>query len=175
MAETQFFKRYRMEIPLGEFPLPQAVLPEGYFWREWHISDLERHAATKFRSFRDELDAEVFSDIARQERFLELTTWLISYARQEEFPQDCGTIQGIGAAGESGAIQNIGVVPEHRGLGLGRALLLKSLEGFRMSGVKRVVLEVTASNLIAVELYRQLGFRITRTMYRTAPIEESGL
>ena len=62
------------------------------------------------------------SDIARQERFLKLTTWLISYAQQDEFPQDCGTIQGIGASGESGAIQNIGVVPEHRGLGLGRAL-----------------------------------------------------
>ena len=188
MAETQFFKRYRMEIPLGEFPLPQAVLPEGYFWREWHISDLERHAATKFRSFRDELDAEVFSclgeyygclrlmsDIARQERFLAHATWLISYACQDEFPQDCGTIQGIGAAGESGAIQNIGVVPEHRGLGLGRALMLKSLEGFLQAGVKRGVLEVTASNLIAVELYRPLGFRITRTMYRTAPIEESRL
>ena len=59
--------------------------------------------------------------------------------------------------------------------GLGRALVMKSLEGFFSARVMRVVLEVTASNVTAVELYRSLGFRITRTMYRVAPIEESAL
>ena len=52
---------------------------------------------------------------------------------------------------------------------------MKSLEGFFSARVMRVVLEVTASNVTAVELYRSLGFRITRTMYRVAPIEESAL
>ena len=86
-------------------------------------------------------------------------------------PDDCGTIQGIAVSDQLGSIQNIGVVPEHRGQGLGRALILKSLAGFALARMKRVVLEVTASNLVAVELYRGLGFRITRTMYRVAPVE----
>ena len=188
MAEQQFFKRYRMEIRLDENLVASAVLPEGYIWREWNEADIERHALTKFRSFRDELDAEVFSclgeyygclrlmsDIASQETFLGPATWLVCRVGQGELPQDCGTIQGIGVSDQFGSIQNIGVVPEHRGLGLGRALVMKSLEGFLSARVKRVVLEVTASNVTAVELYRSLGFRITRTMYRVAPIEESAL
>lgn len=186
MTDLQYFKRYRMEIRLEETPIPSPILPEGYFWREWHHSDVERHALTKFRSFRDELDAEVFSclgeyygclrlmsDISHQENFLAATTWLITSLGNDKLPQDCGTIQGIGVSEQLGSIQNIGVVPEHRGLGLGRALVTKSLEGFLLSRVKRVVLEVTASNIAAVELYRSLGFRVTRTMYRISPIEES--
>ena len=61
MVEQQFFKRYRMEIRLDETPVASPVLPEGYIWREWNESDIERHALTKYRSFRDERDAEVFS------------------------------------------------------------------------------------------------------------------
>ena len=186
MMDVQFFKRYRMEIRLEETPLPSVELPEGYFWKEWHDSDVERHALTKFRSFRDELDAEVFSclgeyygclrlmsDISRQENFLAPATWLVCWAGTGQLPQDCGTIQGIGVSEQLGAIQNIGVVPEHRGVGLGRALVIKSLEGFLSCRVKRVVLEVTANNVTAVDLYRSLGFRVTRTMYRVAPIEET--
>ena len=186
MADVQYFKRYRMEIRLEETPLPLAVLPEGYYWQEWNESDVERHALTKFRSFRDELDSEVFaclgeyygclrlmSDIAKQENFLAPATWLVCCGSTNHLPQDCGTIQGIGVSDQFGSIQNIGVVPEHRGLGLGRALVLKSLEGFGLARVKRVVLEVTASNRNAIELYQSLGFRIIRTMYRLSPIEES--
>ena len=112
-------------------------------------------------------------EISRQETFLAPATWLISWQSDGNSFQDCGTIQGLALTEQLGSIQNIGIVPEHRGLGLGRALVEKSLEGFRMAGIRRVVLEVTASNQLAVELYRSLGFRTTRTMYRVAPIEES--
>lgn len=186
MSEVQYFKRYRMEIRLDEISLPDVRLPEGYFWRSWNPADIERHALTKFRSFRDERDAEVFSclgeyygclrlmtDIAQQESFLASATWLVCRDAAENPPEDCGTIQGIGVSDQLGSVQNIGVVPEHRGQGLGRALVLKSLHGFCEAGNRRVVLEVTASNSTAVELYLSLGFRVVRTMYRISPIEES--
>jgi ribosomal protein S18 acetylase RimI-like enzyme len=186
LADKQFFKRYRMEIRLDETSIPEAVLPDGYFFQEWCESDLERHALTKFRSFRDEVDSEVFSclgeyygclrlmsDIANQENFLRPATWLVGCAEQAGIPQDCGTIQGIGLTEQLGSIQNIGVVPEHRGLGLGRALLLRSLAGFQSADIKRVVLEVTAGNQTAVDLYRDVGFRVIRTMYRVAPVDET--
>ncbi len=186
MSDTQYFKRYRMELLLEVIPDPGIVLPAGYFWTEWNEADVERHALTKFRSFRDELDAEVFpclgdyygclrlmNEISQQETFLGPATWLISWSDGSGPAQDCGTIQGMAVTDQLGSIQNIGIVPEHRGLGLGRALILKSLEGFRLARLKRVVLEVTAHNVAAVELYRSLGFRIMRTMYRVAPVEES--
>lgn len=186
MSDTQYFKRYRMEILLDEQAIPPAVLPGGYLWREWNEADVERHALTKFRSFRDELDAEVFSclgeyygclrlmtEIAQQENFLGPATWLICWDAGNSPPIDCGTIQGMSISEQLGSIQNIGVVPEHRGMGLGRALVLKSLAGFQLARLKRVVLEVTANNLAAVDLYRSLGFRIMRTMYRMSPVEPS--
>jgi len=184
MSDMQYFKRYRMELPLDT--LPPAVLPDGYVWCEWNESLLERHALTKFRSFRDEMDAEVFSclgeyygclrlmnEIAQQEAFLAPATWLLTWLPKNGLPQDCGTIQGMAVTQQLGSIQNIGVVAEHRGLGLGRALILKSLEGFQLARLKRVVLEVTANNRAAVDLYRSLGFRVMRTMYRVAPVEPS--
>ena len=63
-------------------------------------------------------------------------------------------------------IQNLGVLPEYRGLGLGRALLLKALHGFCRLGLMRGSLEVTARNKRAVRLYHRAGFNIKKTIYR---------
>ena len=83
----------------------------------------------------------------------------------------CGTIQGICRTGDrKGSVQNFGVVPEHRGRGLGTVLLQKSLEGFRAAGVFRVTLEVTAKNQDAQRLYQRLGFRRLRTVYKVAEV-----
>ena len=94
---------------------------------------------------------------------------MVAFQPEPSWPaDDCGTIQGITRSGGIGAIQNVGIVPEHRGQGLGRAIVLKALEGFWHSGHATAVLEVTAENRVAVGLYRSLGFRITRVLYREA-------
>lgn len=176
-----YVKRYRMEIGLFRAELPPAVLPEGYVWTRWTESLMDRHALVKYDSFRNEIDAQVFPclgdplgcqrlmrDIARQQRFLPSCTWLISHFNDESCElYDCATIQGIVSNSVFGAIQNVGVIPEYRGIRLGRALVLKSLEGFRSAKLSRVYLEVTARNRPAVELYRSLGFEVVRTLYKT--------
>src|SRR5207249_2150897 len=83
----------------------------------------------------------------------------------------CGTVQGVCTAVGVGAIQNLGIVPEHRGRGLGTALLLRALHGFAEVGLKRAYLEVTASNQGAIRLYRWLGFRKTRTLYKAVDLQ----
>ena len=184
-ARMLYFKRYRMEIDLANTPIPPSVLPDGYVWGEWDEADVERHAITKHRSFRDEVDSEVFpslgeyfgclrlmNEICQQDSFLGPATWLIVYRGQGGMAEDCGTIQGLGPTELTGSIQNVGVVPEHRGLGLGRALVLKALEGFVLARRQRVILEVTAGNRPAVDLYRSIGFQLVRTMYRAVPLEE---
>ena len=176
----KYVRRFRMEIVVAGIDLPDAILPPGYLWQAWNASLLDRHASVKYRSFCSELDSQVFpcladvsgcrrlmSEISTQETFIPQATWLI--AREDDFafdPPDCATIQGVRQRGDMGAIQNVGVVPEHRGFGLGRCLVLKALAGFREAGVRRVYLEVTASNRTAINLYRSLGFRLTRTMYK---------
>jgi ribosomal protein S18 acetylase RimI-like enzyme len=169
-----------MEIGVAGIDFPEPTLPRGYVWLAWESGLLERHALVKQRSFCDELDSQVFpclgevsgcrrlmSEISGQEAFLPEATWLIAWTLGScGEPTDCGTIQGVRPQSTTGAVQNVGVIPEHRGAGLGRCLMLKALAGFRDAGVRRVYLDVTASNLAAINLYRSLGFRLTRTTYK---------
>jgi GNAT superfamily N-acetyltransferase len=180
-----YIRRFRMEIDMGATPPAQPVLPDGFRWVAWHPSVLSRHAAVKYHSFRDEIDSRVFpclgdfagckrlmQEIVRQSTFLANATWLITHdAADWGDLADCGTIQGLAHSGYLGAIQNVGVTPQHRGLGLGRALVLKALHGFRGAGLDRVYLEVTGDNAPAVELYRSIGFALIRTMYKAVEPE----
>ena len=179
-----YFKRYRMEMDLATFQWVPPELPDGYALCPWDESLLEAHADTKFRCFRYEIDAHVFpslghldgclrlmGEIARGEEFVPQATWLVEFhSSTHRRPERCATIQGIRGRRDSGSVQNVGVVPEHRGLGLGTYLLVQSLRGFRETGLRRVSLEVTARNIAAQRLYRRLGFRTTRVVYKAAEV-----
>jgi ribosomal protein S18 acetylase RimI-like enzyme len=99
-------------------------------------------------------------NIASRATFVPEATWLIAGPFGA-----CATVQGLRDKYQ-GAIQNLGVVPDHRGRGLGKLLLLEALHGFRRAGLRAAYLEVTARNEPAVQLYRRCGFRATRTIYK---------
>ncbi len=173
---VSYFKRYKMEIDLDGLPLP--TWPQGFQAVAWRADLLETHADVLARSFHAEIDALVFpslgsragcislmSEIARRRAFIPEATWL---AVGPDGP--CGTIQALRERGVLGAIQNIGIVPAWRGRGLGRALLLQSLAGMFQTGLGRALLEVTAHNESAVRLYRALGFRRCRVVYKAIPV-----
>jgi len=185
MTGLTYHKRFRMELDLrGSLPcVPEP--PDGYYLLPWDDGLLFHHAEVKYHSFRDQIDCDVFPNLASQDGCLKLmqairrrpgflpgATWLV--AHEIDY---CGTIQGVRDANGFGAIQNVGVTPEHRGRGLGRLLLLHALRGFKSAGVHRAVLEVTAGNAGATALYRQIGFRARRTVYKPvltspAPVAE---
>ena len=101
-------------------------------------------------------------------------TPVVDGADQPELDWDyCGTIQGIGDENRCGSIQNLGVTPEHRGVGIGRCLLLKALEGFWQAGMRVASLEVTSQNELAYEMYRRLGFRRVKTVYKAVDVAYS--
>jgi ribosomal protein S18 acetylase RimI-like enzyme len=150
------------------------TLPVEFVWVPWDESTLLDHADVKFRCFQGELDARIFPNLATHDGcvqlmelirakpgFMPAATWLIadSYGC-------CATVQGVRDEGAVGGIQNLGVLPSHRGCGLGRALLLKALREFRLAGLKRARLEVSARNRRAVRLYHDVGFIATATLYR---------
>jgi hypothetical protein len=194
MRQYDYFKRYRMEIDLRRPPtgiadhagrLLPAHLPPGCHWLPWHDSLLDTHAEVKALSFLDELDATVFPCLGSLAGCLDLmaairgrpgfcpqATWLAGAVGDDTaLARGCvATIQGLVDDSGLGAIQNVGVVADHRGRGIGRALLLKALAGFASVGVRRVFLEVTARNEPAVRMYRTLGFRCTRTTYRAVRV-----
>ena len=178
--DSTYFKRFRMEVDLG-VPRFAAALPAGYRFVPWNEALLDAHARTKFRAFRDEIDAAVFPclgeldgcrrlmhEIRGKAGFLPLATWLVARGTSPADLQWCGTIQGVIDGHGVGMIQNVGVVPGHRGLGLGTCLVERALAGFRARGLRAASLEVTVDNGGAVRLYQRLGFRRTRTIYKAS-------
>jgi ribosomal protein S18 acetylase RimI-like enzyme len=168
-----YFKRFRMEVELRDVP-PPPPLPDGFFWVPWDENLVDVHADVHYRAFCAEIDSALFPcfgdragcqnllrEIRRKPGFLPQATWLVACAET-----CCGTVQGVCDRAGYGAIQNIGVIPRYRGLGLGAALLLQALDGFRSCGLERVYLEVTADNDGAVRLYHRLGFRKMKTVYK---------
>ncbi|MBN2477168.1 MAG: GNAT family N-acetyltransferase [Pirellulales bacterium] len=182
-----YFKRYRMEIDLASRDFSGRELPEGYHFWPWDPSLLEAYAQAKYHSFRDEIDANVFpclgelagcrrlmTEISRKPGFLLEATWLAVHQPAEASrPEYCGTVQGIRTQSGLGSIQNLGITPEHRDMGLGTSLLFQALEGFRRCGLGCVYLEVTAQNEAAIRLYRRLGFTTVKTVFKTVEVAYS--
>lgn len=179
-----YFKRYRMEIDLTGRELVQPILPMGYGLLRWDESLLEVHAATKFRCFRGEIDANVFpclgevdgcqrlmTEIRNKEGFLPGATWLATYRPYRNSRMEyVGTVQGVRESNGLGAIQNLGVVPRNRSVGLGSILMVRALAGFQKAGIRRVFLEVTSLNAGAIKLYERLGFRHAKTVYKAVEV-----
>lgn len=65
--------------------------------------------------------------------------------------------------GSTGVVSVLGVVPEARGIGLGRALLRWGVAYFAAGDVDRIGLVVDADNGMALGLYRSEGFEVVRT------------
>lgn len=90
----------------------------------------------------------------------------------DEDDADCRTFVAHGAAGDlagfvavsySGwnrrlTIEDIEVAPEHRGRGVGRALMGLAVEFARERGAGHLWLEVTNVNAPAIHAYRRMGF-----------------
>ena len=175
----QYVKRNQMVFDFTETPLQPLRLQPGYWLAPWASNLLEAHADVKHRGFRNDSDAEIFPTFRSYERclclmeaisgsssFLPEATVLIAFGENGDLFEYVAAIQGMQHSKEVGAIQNVAVLPDYRRRGIGRALVLGSLHGFRKSGVRRVTLEVTADNIPAVRLYEGLGFRTFKVYFR---------
>ncbi|MFO0876751.1 MAG: GNAT family N-acetyltransferase [Gemmataceae bacterium] len=170
-----YFKRYKMEIDLAGLASPEW--PEGFYPIAWRGDLLVTHADVLAASFSNEMDAVIFpslgtvhgcsgllQEMIKRRAFIPEATWLVVGPSGP-----CGSVQALRERGSLGAIQNVGIVPGQRGKHLGRALVLQALRGMATSGLGRATLEVTASNLPAVQLYLGLGFRRTKVVYKAIP------
>lgn len=70
---------------------------------------------------------------------------------------------------KKGHVVSVGVLEEHRGKGLGKALMLEGINGLMSRRGDEIYLEVRVSNVSAIAMYEKLGFTIKsrlRSYYR---------
>ncbi len=71
-------------------------------------------------------------------------------------------IGSVEEKGLLGHVLSIAVHPLYRGYGIGKRLMRELEERFRDRGVKRIYLEVSVDNTIALNLYRRLGYVVKK-------------
>jgi ribosomal protein S18 acetylase RimI-like enzyme len=67
-------------------------------------------------------------------------------------------------SGRVKGIYGLGVLPEYRGKGFGRGVLLRAIEKLRELGAEEIMLQVAVENENALGLYSSCGFEINCTM-----------
>ena len=79
---------------------------------------------------------------------------------------------------EESHLLNIGLTASKRGQGLGKELLEKIIMAAEVMGSKKIFLEVRISNVIAIDLYKKLGFKeigLRKNYYRTKEGREDAI
>ncbi|HYP22461.1 MAG TPA: GNAT family N-acetyltransferase [Actinomycetota bacterium] len=153
----------RMEIDLAEAPgvppPPEGVVLRNYevgpddaivhaaFNRAWSQYEGERWEPEPLDRWMDAVESEDF-DAAHWHLAIEDGD-VVGFCLGERY-------------GDNGWIQYLGIVPEQRGRGLGRVMLMRGLAGFHAEGVRRVELTVSSENVPAARaLYESAGMRET--------------
>ena len=72
---------------------------------------------------------------------------------------------GFSGVIKKGHIVSVAVLPQYRRKGIGQALITEAMEGMRLHNAKQCFLEVRTTNTPAVDLYKKLGFQVTRTIH----------
>ncbi len=140
----------------------------------WDESLMEQHAEVKYRSFIGEVDAYVFPclgdrhgcrrlmcEIRRKPGFLARRDLADRVLRRV-----CGNGSGRDGSGADRGDSECGSSADVPGPWAGPGLVRRALAGFRQAGLRQAYLEVTAENAAAVQLYRNVGFRRAKTLYK---------
>ncbi len=177
----EYFKRWslRREVPTDLAP---QILISGYSLCAWQDTNCDHYADVLLKSFAGESDSLIFPNLGSwtgcqmlvhaiqdYSGFCPEATWLID-SPSGPVGAVLTTIQG----GE-GTIQNLAVIPQARGMGLGTALLIQALTGLASIGITTVELEATVSNCSAMALYRRLGFCAYKTSYRSVEFPDRSM
>lgn len=136
-----------------------------YFKDEDEISSEDMILAEKEEISSEEMILSKEEEISSEDMILpeeEERRGMTSYLVEKE-GQIIGKVN-LQLTSKLGAIFGLGVLPEHRRKGYGRALLLLAIEKLREANAQEIMLQVAAENSNALNLYKSCGFEETSTM-----------
>lgn len=143
------------------------MVQTSYTPRRFRPEDLERVMYVNKKCLPENYATHFFMDL--YERFpdtfivVEENNEILGYVmcRIETGLPDFGLL-GIS---KKGHVISIAVLPEHQRKGLGQALMKEAMKGMELHKAKECYLEVRVSNTPAINLYKKLGFEISRAVH----------
>jgi ribosomal protein S18 acetylase RimI-like enzyme len=167
----QPYERYLFEMPLGAMaglspaePASAAIVG----WSENRHDDAAKIIAASYAGHIDSQINDQYRSVAGARRFLMnivqypgcgtffAPASFVAFNRADRSP--CGLCMASMVAEDVGHVTQVCVTPSHRGTGLGRELIRRSLAALATHGAREVSLTVTASNSAAIRLYERMGF-----------------
>ncbi|MBS8266355.1 GNAT family N-acetyltransferase [Mesobacillus boroniphilus] len=136
-----------------------VATPDGIVFRKATNADAKEIARQNAIYFNSEEEIEA-DDMPLPE--VEEKRGMTSYLVEKE-GQIIGKVN-LQLTSKLGAIFGLGVLPEHRRKGYGRALLLLAIEKLKEAEAQEIMLQVAADNSNALNLYKSCGFEETSTM-----------
>lgn len=150
MGARYEFSEYRMLLDAGAFREREPMHSPASF-RDAALSDLEAMVVIRLASFGGR-EAEVRADIPRwleanqRIHIAKVNDKPVGIVRVVTYP-DCVFINGLG------------VLPEYRGRGVGRYMLVQAVDRLLQENQGPIMLEVQTDNRNALALYQSSGFR----------------
>lgn len=151
------FRTFEMESDLNELPL--STLPEGYSASEISPERFDEYYDVLIESFSKNPETSIGSREESRAQFQKRPIPTFGVENEGKLVGFCNF--GINSNDGEGEIQTIGVMPEHRGVGLGSFLLVYACRDLKRRGVKKAILGVAVKNLSALNLYKDAGFVVT--------------
>jgi ribosomal protein S18 acetylase RimI-like enzyme len=168
-----YYLRYYMDIDLASYEGKADVHSQDRL-RPWDSAYIERAGEMTFLSYRDQVDAEICEDYCSQQGCTGYLRSLVenpgcgifmpdnSFMALDEHGNLCGYVVCCSISSGCGMIPQIAIHPSYQGLGLGDALMHRSLQQLRNMGFRAASLTVTQKNQRAYDWYQRLGFKIRK-------------
>jgi ribosomal protein S18 acetylase RimI-like enzyme len=170
------FRRYPrlfMSLPLnGVAPLNLSAQYPDVEFRKWSEDEFQGAASVITAAYRDHVDSEIndqYRTTAGSMRFLnnivrfpgcgQFDAESSLVARSKLTKTALGVILCSRVRNDVGHITQICLTPEHRGRGLGHALIAATCAELKRRHCHTLSLTVTANNDSAVQLYERMGFK----------------
>jgi ribosomal protein S18 acetylase RimI-like enzyme len=160
-------------------PIPQdmgvKLIAEDIELRRWSEQDYQPSASVITAAYRSHVDSEIndqYRTLSGSLRFLNNivrfpgcgtfdpeSSFVAVHRRKQAL---AGIILCSRVRFDTGHVTQICVLPEYRGLGIGKALLAATMKNLSQRKFSSLSLTVTEANVPAVDLYERLGFERRR-------------
>lgn len=148
---------YEMYLKKDNLGLLQSEFDASIF-RKATNADATEIARQNTIYFNGEFDAEQDMILPEEEEKRGMTIYLA------EVDQNIVGKVHIQLHSGTGGIYGLGVLPEYRGKGYGRSILMMAIEKLKEANASEIMLQVAAENSNALNLYKSCGFMETSTM-----------
>lgn len=177
--DEQFSQHARlfMTLPLAGAGIEAKLIAADTEVRRWTDHDYQPSAAVITAAYKHHVDSEINDQYRTLSGSLRFLNNIVRFPGCGTFDPESsfvafnrrtnalvGIILCSRVRYDTGHVTQVCVLPEFRGLGLGKVLLSATVRNLTQRKFSALSLTVTEANLPAVELYRRLGFE-TRRMF----------